>query len=210
MQRSDQINELASALAKAQSVMDTAQKVGVNTFYKNSTYATLPTVWEACRAALTSNGLSVVQRMDTSENGMIMETVLLHSSGQWMSSTYPIDPVKKDPQGLGSAITYARRYALMALVGVVADDASDDDGNAASNNHTGLISSAMSAPSSSEANLTRIEHFKAEGREAAEGGSDVLYAWWKRMLKSDQEKLVKFKDLELKPIAEAADKVAAQ
>ena len=208
MRKSDSIDALAAALAKAQAKIESATKSAKNPFYKSS-YADLPAVWEACRKPLTDNGLSVVQLTDTSENGTVLESVLMHSSGQWISCHYPIKPVKDDPQSMGSALTYSRRYSLMALVGIVADF-EDDDGNAASGNHTGLISSAMSAPSSSEANLTRIEHFKAEGREAAEGGSDVLYAWWKRMLKSDQEKLVKFKDETLKPIAEAADKVAAQ
>ena len=208
MRKSDSIDALAAALAKAQAKIESATKSAKNPFYKSS-YADLPAVWEACRKPLTDNGLSVVQLTDTSENGTVLESVLMHSSGQWISCHYPIKPVKDDPQSMGSALTYSRRYSLMALVGIVADF-EDDDGNAASGNHAGLISSAMSAPSSSEANLTRIEHFKAEGREAAEGGSDVLYAWWKRMLKSDQEKLVKFKDETLKPIAEAADKVAAQ
>lgn len=208
MHKSDSIDALAAALAKAQAKIESATKSAKNPFYKSS-YADLPAVWEACRKPLTDNGLSVVQLTDTSENGTVLESVLMHSSGQWISCHYPIKAVKDDPQSMGSALTYSRRYSLMALVGIVADF-EDDDGNAASGNHTGLISSAMSAPSSSEANLTRIEHFKAEGREAAEGGSDVLYAWWKRMLKSDQEKLVKFKDETLKPIAEAADKVAAQ
>lgn len=126
--RSEQINELATALAKVQGTLKPAQKDATNTFYK-SNYAGLPQVWEACREVLSSNGLSVAQVMDTSENGMSMTTMLMHTSGQWISSLYPINPVKNDPQGLGSAITYARRYSLMAIVGVVADDPSDDDGN---------------------------------------------------------------------------------
>ena len=209
MNKSESIKELATALAKAQAEIEVAKKDVQNTFFR-SQYADLPAVWKACRAALSKNGLSVTQVTDTSENGMTLESILMHNSGEWISSLWPINPAKQDSQSIMSAVTYARRGSLACLVGVVADDSSDDDGNAASGNHAGLISSAMSAPSSSEANLTRIEHFKAEGREAAEGGSDVLYAWWKRMLKSDQEKLVKFKDETLKQIAEAADKVAAQ
>ena len=204
MNKSETIDALAGALAKAQGEIDTADKSAKNPFFKSS-YADLPSVWAACRKQLSKNGLAVVQRMDTSENGMILESVLMHSSGQWISSTYPVNPVKNDPQGLGSAITYARRYALMALVGVVADDASDDDGNAASGNRPGMISGAMAEESSTKANLTRLEHFKAEGREAAEGGSEVLLAWWKRLLAGDQKNLLKFKDEVLKPLALAAD-----
>ena len=140
MQKSEQINELATALAKAQAKIETAKKDITNSFYR-SQYAGLPQVWEACRAALTSNGLSVVQCTDTSEHGIVLETTLLHSSGQWISSVYPINPLpdkegRVTPQGIGSAITYSRRYSLMAIVGVVADDASDDDGNTASGIHT--------------------------------------------------------------------------
>lgn len=207
--KSDDIKELATALAKAQAKMEAADKVGVNTFYKNSRYATLPTVWDACRKALTDNGLSVVQRMDTSENGMVLESILLHASGQWIASTYPINPVKNDPQGLGSAISYARRYALMALVGVVADDATEDDGNSASG-LTSTMTTESRAGASADAGLTRIEHFKAEGREAAEGGSYVLATWWKKLQPSEQRNLAKFKDEFLKPMAEAADKQAAE
>lgn len=204
MNKSDNIDALAAALSKAQAKIESADKSAANPFFK-SRYADLPSVWAACRKALTDNGLSVVQTTDTSENGLVLETTLLHSSGQWISSLYPINPVKNDPQGLGSAITYGRRYALMALVGVVADDASDDDGNAASGHRDGMISQMMAAPSSTEANLTRLGHFKKEGQEAAEGGTEVLAAWWKRLLPSDQKNLLKFRDETLKPLALAAD-----
>jgi hypothetical protein len=78
---------------------------------------------------LTRNGLSVVQSFDETPQGLVLRSLLTHESGQWIESVYPIKPVKNDPQGFGSAATYARRYALAALVGVVQDD---DDGNDAS------------------------------------------------------------------------------
>ena len=126
--QSEQVNDLAEALAKAQGSMRGAKKSADNPFFK-SKYADLSEVWEACREALSSNGLSVTQTTNILDGQMVMETTLLHSSGQWLKGVYPIKPTKDDPQGMGSAITYCRRYSLAAMVGVAQED---DDGNAAS------------------------------------------------------------------------------
>ena len=124
------MKELATAMAKAQGQIKTALKDSKNPHFKSS-YADLTSVWDACREALTKNGFSVIQRTDFDAGGEVwLETMLLHSSGEHVSSRYPLRPLKQDPQGYGSAITYARRYCLAAIVGVVADE--DDDGNAAS------------------------------------------------------------------------------
>tara|TARA_R110000868_G_scaffold62962_3_gene189937 strand:- start:441 stop:1106 length:666 start_codon:yes stop_codon:yes gene_type:complete len=128
--KSEQINELAAALAKAQSEMLPAFKDSANPFFK-SKYADLASVWDACRGPLTKHGLSVVQVMDRQDGQLILKTSLIHSSGQWIDSIAPVVPVKNDPQGVGSALTYMRRYSLAAIVGVYQDD---DDGNAASGN----------------------------------------------------------------------------
>lgn len=130
MNTSEQINELAVALAKAQAAIQPAAKDKQNPAFR-SRYADLASVWDACRAALTENGLSVVQiPTDAGEGRIGLITTLLHSSGQWISGLLVLPLVKNDPQGAGSALTYARRYALSAMVGVVADE--DDDGNGAS------------------------------------------------------------------------------
>ena len=124
------MKELATAMAKAQGQIKTALKDSKNPHFKSS-YADLTSVWDACREALTKNGFSVIQRTDFDAGGEVwLETMLLHASGEHVSSRYPLRPLKQDPQGYGSAITYARRYCLAAIVGVVADE--DDDGNAAS------------------------------------------------------------------------------
>lgn len=130
MNTSEQINELAAALAKAQAQIQPAKKENVNPAFK-SKYADLASVWDACREPLTANGLAVVQMpTDCAEAGRVaLVTTLLHSSGQWISSMVSTRIVKDDPQGVGSALTYLRRYALSAMVGVAPDD---DDGNAAS------------------------------------------------------------------------------
>ena len=131
MNRSDAINELATALSKAQAAISTAAKGKENPHFK-SKYADLASVWDACRGPLTANGLSVLQspRMTFTGNaGMVeVETTLLHASGQWMSDVITVPVSKLDAQGVGSAVTYARRYALAAFASVAPDD---DDGNGA-------------------------------------------------------------------------------
>ena len=123
MNKSEQINELATALSKAQGVMETAKKTSTNPFFK-SQYADLASVWEACRKPLSDNGLSILQ---TLEDGKV-ETILLHTSGQYVSSVLAFTAKDQTSQSIGSAITYARRYALSAMVGICPDD---DDAEAA-------------------------------------------------------------------------------
>jgi len=132
MTRSEQINELATSLAKAQAEITGAKKDAENPHYK-SKYADLASVWDAIRAPLTKNGLSVVQvpRLVAVGEASWMaevESTLLHTSGQFLGDTLAVPLTRVDAQGVGSAITYARRYSLMALVGVAPDD---DDANAA-------------------------------------------------------------------------------
>jgi hypothetical protein len=136
---SQTIGKLAEALSKAQSEITNALKDKDNHFFK-STYADLASVWDACRDPLSKNGLSVTQPLSMDLNGrMILTTLLMHSSGEWISSMVPVVPVKQDPQSVGSAITYMRRFSLSALVGVAPSEKpteqdidDDDDGNAAS------------------------------------------------------------------------------
>ena len=123
--KSDNINELAGALAKAQAGIRSAVKDSLNPHFKTR-YADLASVWEACREQLSSNGIAVVQAPTSSERGFVLLTTLMHASGQWIDGEYPVRPIKDDPQALGSALTYARRYSLSSMVGVAPDD---DDGN---------------------------------------------------------------------------------
>lgn len=122
------LNELLAALAKAQGQISHAKKDKKNPFFKSS-YADLSSVWEACREPLASNGLSVIQTVEGSKTEMFLVTWLGHSSGQWIKSKLPMMLQKFDPQSQGSAITYARRYALSAMVGICAEE--DDDGERA-------------------------------------------------------------------------------
>lgn len=127
--KSESIGNLAAALALAQGEIKHAIKDSDNPFFK-SKYADLGSVWDACREPLSKNKLSVSQLI-LYENGFsFLESLLLHSSGEWLSSKYPIIPIDGKPQSLGSAITYARRYSLSSLVGIASEE--DDDGNQAS------------------------------------------------------------------------------
>ncbi len=131
MNSSESVKELAKALSLAQREIDGAKKESENPFFK-SRYADLSSVWESCRDHLTKNGLSVVQLPGNDGDMMTLETVLLHESGQWISSVCAMKPVKNDPQSCGSCLSYLRRYCLSAVVGGCSTE-SDDDGNAASN-----------------------------------------------------------------------------
>lgn len=135
MMKSETINDLAQALSKAQSEMESAKKDAANPHFRSS-YATLASVWDAIRGPLSKHGLSVVQTIEQSEHSAHLTTTLLHASGQWLSSTMPLLISKQDMQGLGSAITYARRYSLAAICGIAQDD---DDANSATGKPTAPI-----------------------------------------------------------------------
>lgn len=125
--RSPTLAKLAEALAKAQGQMEGAAKDSVNPHFKNK-YADLAAVWDAIRKPLATNGLSIVQFPRTVQNGVEIETTLLHTSGEFLRDALWLPCSKADAQGIGSAITYARRYALMAVCGIAPVD---DDGEAA-------------------------------------------------------------------------------
>lgn len=165
MTHSEQINELAMALAKAQGQIEGAKKDSINPHFKNR-YADLASVWDACREALTKNGLSVVQSAENNESGYGVTTMLLHTSGQWMRGTLYLKPMKDDAQGAGSALTYARRYALSSMVGIAPED---DDANAASAKPVQVISVAPSG----------YDNWLADLSAVAEEGTEALQAAWK-------------------------------
>jgi hypothetical protein len=128
--KSEQINELATALAGAQAELENASKSSNNPHFK-SKYADLAEVLNTVRPVLAKHGLSVAQFPGYSHEHKVVavETVLMHKSGQYLSGTVAAPVTKPDAQGVGSAITYCRRYSLAAVVGIAQED---DDGNEAS------------------------------------------------------------------------------
>jgi hypothetical protein len=124
---------LFAALAVAQAEMGPALKQSNNPHFK-AKYADLGNVMEACLPALNRNGIAVVQPIGQDETGPYVKTILLHASGETMDfCRCPLIVNKDDMQGFGSAVTYARRYGLMAMAGIAPED---DDGNAAVSSRT--------------------------------------------------------------------------
>ena len=124
MRTSDTINELAAALAAAQAEMKNAKLNKTNPHFK-SRYADLAEIRDTVTPALSKHGIAVAHGMDASDNGIVVVTRLIHASGQWIESRFPIAYDK--PQTMGSAYTYARRYSLSAMCSIAADE--DDDEN---------------------------------------------------------------------------------
>lgn len=132
MEQSEHLNELAAALAKAQAAFTAvpkgktakvATKAGGEYSYK---YADLADAWDVARRHLSDNGLSVIQAPAQFDRGVCtVTTMLLHTSGQWIKSALALDARDATPQSIGSVITYARRYGLAAMVGLVTDDDTD-------------------------------------------------------------------------------------
>ena len=130
MRTSDTIDLLAAALASAQSEIRPAIKDANNPAF-NSKYADLAAIFDAARPALAKHGLCVVQMPEHSYDALVhLTTRVAHKSGQWIEATMSMPVGKVNAHGYGSAITYCRRYAYAASIGIVADE--DDDGNKAS------------------------------------------------------------------------------
>jgi hypothetical protein len=127
MNKSDSIAHLASALASAQAEIRGASKDSTNPHFKRS-YASLESVIDAVRGPFAGHDLAYTQLLSDGGADVLIETVLMHKSGEWLSSSFRIPATKRDPQGFGSAVTYGRRYALAAMAGLTQVD---DDGEAA-------------------------------------------------------------------------------
>jgi hypothetical protein len=154
MLTSESITAIMPAFIKAQGNFAPALKSATNPHFK-SKYVALDGVIDAVAAPLREQGIAIMQMTDIEDARTILVTRLIHSSGEWLGSRYPVHPVKADPQGEGSALTYARRYALMALVGIAPED---DDGNAA----------VKAAEKTTEADEAKAADFK----DAIEGAAD--------------------------------------
>lgn len=126
MNKSESIAALSAALIKFSGKMVKVLKDSTNPHFKNR-YASLSTIIEATQKPLSECGLTIIQ-LPAGDNQL--ETILLHESGEYISEMYRMTPSKNDPQGLGSAITYQRRYAYGAILNLNIDE--DDDGNKAS------------------------------------------------------------------------------
>ena len=163
---SPSIGKLAEAMSKAQGAIEGAKKDTTNPHFKMK-YADLASCWDACRKALSDNDLAVIQiTTDTAPPFVTIETILTHKSGEWIKGALTMKSVNSSkekgiydnptPQGIGSTITYARRYALSAIVGLAPED---DDGNAGSGDQSDL-----------EAGKKRVEEAKKKALANKKGG----------------------------------------
>jgi hypothetical protein len=155
MEKSESIKEIAAALCNFQKSVGKIKKSETNPFFK-SKYADLSSILDTIQEPLFENGLSFVQ-FPTGKNEL--STMLMHISGEWIKSTSEMLLTKQDSQGLGSAITYQRRYSLASILGLNIDV--DDDGNAASKQP--VKPNTTEKPKATEANIKAIqEKIKAD------------------------------------------------
>lgn len=191
--RSASIAALAGALSKAQGQMEGAAKGNVNPHFK-SKYADLASVWDACREPLTKNGLAVLQPVKADGAKVTVTTILMHSSGEWIEESLTMTAQQNTPQGVGSAITYGRRYGLASMVGIAPED---DDGNAASARpvNAQYDQAAPSAPAGYDDWLTDMKAV------AQEGTSRLQDAWKKSKLE--------YRQFTGKTVTEALKRIAA-
>lgn len=157
MKTSETIAKIAVALLEAQKGITFASKDATNPHFKNR-YADLPAVVDAVKPALNDAGIAFIQSAGPSDDSKLhLTTRLIHTSGEWIEDTLVMPLPKQDPQGYGSAMTYARRYALAAITGLYQDD---DDGNAGS----GVVQKA--APAHKGMTTSELEDFRIAMREA--------------------------------------------
>ena len=213
MNKSEDINEIVKALAKVQKEIKNPKKDANNPFFK-SKYSTLDSVIETYKELCSQNDVVVMENpvSKTLENGNTLigiEVLLMHSSGQFINfDPYLLSPVKNDPQGIGSSITYARRYTLSSVFNIASED--DDDGNNASGNN----SKPQQSPSGQQSNdrmanekQMKLLHFKVGELAKA---YDMTVDKIKTQLKvSDNMKEVDFKAA-LKRAQDGLDKVQAE
>lgn len=178
---------LDESMAKAQAKIQAAVKDKVNPHFK-SRYADLASVWEACRDALTSNGVFVSQWPIHSDDGRLHLVTRLAVKGEWIKAHFSIPVGKQDAQGFAASLTYAKRMALSAAVGVVADE--DDDGNAASQRPAQATRQPESQPPTESLGETFVRKFN-EAQSAAVFEEEVTKARaaWSRLGTADRAKV---------------------
>lgn len=181
MEMSDQINELASALSRAQGQIKGASKDSSNPFFK-SRYADLESIWDACRQPLTAHGLSILQSPTTETVGdtvrVSVTTLLLHSSGQWIRDTVGVAAKEDSPQAIASCITYMKRYTLQSFAGVAPTD--DDDGEAATGRGGNGSKARGFAPTPAATVPAGYGAWLDDMRSVADEGTEALLGAWKQ------------------------------
>jgi hypothetical protein len=183
MKQSESIDKIIPAFIAFQSDMPSVPKDGNNPHFK-SKYATLGAITEATRPHLAKHGLGFMQWMSNRDGLQLIVTRIMHTSGQWMEDEgYILNPTKNDPQGMGSAVTYARRYTLGASLGIITED--DDDGNRASEpvKPTPVVQPPPAKPAVKELKepdwFTENGELNENGIKAAHSIIDMTFPWSK-------------------------------
>lgn len=168
------MKHIASALVKAQQQFGPALKSSSNPHFR-SKYADLAAVVEAVIDGLNSNGIAMLQLTHECDNGVIVETMFVHESGETLSGgKLHVPATKQDAQGYGSALTYARRYSLMAATGIAPED---DDGNAASKKPMKPLDAAGACKTLSEAgSMEDLKVIYAKAFKSFQGDAEALKA----------------------------------
>ena len=190
MKMSDTIAEIATALSRAQGMIDDASKTNTNAFFK-SRYADLAAVRSAIREPLAVCDLAIIQAPRVVEGGAEVETLIMHKSGEFLSETLFMPAGKADPHGYASAITYARRVGLMSLLCLASYD---DDGN------TAVESVKDAAPKKAASKDVRVA-----GAAAASQGYVALTAWWNSLDEDDRKSFPADERARLRAVSKEAD-----
>ena len=178
MNQTEDIKELVAALSKAQGVMMPAKFNRVNPHFKNR-YADFKSCMDACREPLANNGLSILQYCELINEKLNLVTMLAHTSGQWIKSYFPLNPSKMDSQGIGSAMTYGKRYSLSAMLGIVSDEEEDDDGEASQGRGRRLETLPSTPLVKPRISLNQVSFIRQLEKKLDEECKAKLYAWMK-------------------------------
>jgi len=182
---------IALALAKAQAEMGRALKESNNPAFR-SKYADLGNVVDACLPALNKHEIAVIQPVCETEAGRVVKTILIHSSGECLECAVPLIVGKNDMQGLGSAITYGRRYGLMSMAGIAPED---DDGNAAAKGapkpDTSRISADQFRDMTTEIDRTGSDPAKMMAYVGAQVMEELTVSQWSKAMDAMRKKPAK-------------------
>jgi hypothetical protein len=182
------MKQVSAALVKAQMQFGPALKTSSNPHFK-SKYADLSACVEAVIDALNAHGIALVQRNVQCDSGVCIETVFVHESGETLSSgPLHVPAAKQDPQGYGSALTYARRYSLMAACGIAPED---DDGNAATAAATINRTRVMKCRSAIQEHIANDRELGViqEWQEARDAGEEFATAVWSGLTTPERDKV---------------------
>lgn len=180
MKKSPQINELSKALTLVQGKIEDAKTDSTNPHFK-SRYPSLASVYASCRKLLSEHGIAIVQSPSVTEKGEVRITTLMaHVSDQFIEDSFDLMPKDKSPQAYGSAVSYGRRYALMAMIGIASDD---DDGSSASTPYDHSTTQPVSANKNYSQGVSHQKQSVAIKTNPSEFSGDRGYVVTDRQLK---------------------------